>query len=105
MHRFLPAMLLATMAVTVLPLSVQAAECTKVVISADSDYAPLHWYDGKRLTGASIEIATRALSALNIPYEVFLMLPFVMTILAMALVSRNANAPASLLIPFRKEER
>ena len=76
MHRFLPAMLLATMAVTVLPLSLQAAECTKVVISADSDYAPLHWYDGKRLTGASIEIATRALSALNIPYEVRYVGPF-----------------------------
>lgn len=76
MHRFLPAMLLATMAVTVLPLSLQAAECTKVVISADSDYAPLHWYDGKRLTGASIEIATRALSALHIPYEVRYVGPF-----------------------------
>jgi simple sugar transport system permease protein len=33
------------------------------------------------------------------------MLPFVMTIVAMALVSRNAHAPAALLIPFRKEER
>jgi simple sugar transport system permease protein len=33
------------------------------------------------------------------------MLPFVMTILAMALVSRNARAPAALLVPFRKEER
>ncbi len=27
------------------------------------------------------------------------------TIVAMALVSRNARAPAALLIPFRKEER
>jgi simple sugar transport system permease protein len=34
-----------------------------------------------------------------------LMLPFVMTIVAMALVSRNARAPAALLVPFRKEER
>ncbi|EIJ45868.1 periplasmic amino acid-binding protein [Herbaspirillum sp. GW103] len=58
------------------PPTVQAADCSKVVISADSDYAPLHWYDGKRLTGASIEIATRALSALNIPYEVRYVGPF-----------------------------
>jgi general nucleoside transport system permease protein len=29
----------------------------------------------------------------------------VLTILAMALVSRNARAPAALLLPFRKEER
>ena len=42
---------------------------------------------------------------INLPYQVFLMLPFVMTIVAMALVSRNALAPAALLVPFRKEER
>ena len=29
----------------------------------------------------------------------------VLTIVAMALVSRNARAPAALLVPFRKEER
>jgi simple sugar transport system permease protein len=36
---------------------------------------------------------------------VFLALPFVFTILAMAVLSRNATAPAALLVPFRKEER
>jgi simple sugar transport system permease protein len=41
----------------------------------------------------------------HIPYEVFLALPFVFTILAMAVLSRNATAPAALLVPFRKEER
>ncbi len=44
-------------------------------------------------------------SAINLPYQVFLMMPFVLTIVGMALVSRNAKAPAALLIPFRKEER
>jgi len=44
-------------------------------------------------------------STFNLPYEVFLMMPFVLTIVGMALVSRNAKAPAALLIPFRKEER
>lgn len=53
----------------------------------------------------ALQLRLQANNTLNIPYEVFLMLPFVMTILAMALVSRNANAPTSLLIPFRKEER
>lgn len=67
---------LAALALMIAPLGVLAADCSKVVISADSDYAPLHWYDGKRLTGASIEIATRALSALNIPYEVRYVGPF-----------------------------
>lgn len=55
---------------------VSAAECKKVVISADSDYPPLHWYDGKRLTGASIEIAVTALQALDIPFEVRYAGPF-----------------------------
>jgi len=54
----------------------QVKECKKVVISADSDYAPLHWYDGKQLTGASIEIAVTALTSLGIPYELRYMGPF-----------------------------
>lgn len=50
--------------------------CSKVVISADSDYGPLHWYDGTKLTGASIEIAMAALTAIHVPYEVRYMGPF-----------------------------
>jgi ABC-type uncharacterized transport system permease subunit len=53
----------------------------------------------------ALQLRLQAHNVLNIPYEIFLMLPFVMTIVAMALVSRNAHAPAALLIPFRKEER
>jgi len=53
----------------------------------------------------ALQLRLQATNTLHLPYEVFLMLPFVMTIVAMALVSRNARAPASLLIPFRKEER
>ena len=41
----------------------------------------------------------------RVPYEVFLILPFVLTIVAMAIVSRDAVAPAALLKPFRREER
>ena len=33
------------------------------------------------------------------------MMPFVLTIVGMALVSRNAWAPAALLKPFKREER
>jgi simple sugar transport system permease protein len=53
----------------------------------------------------ALQLRLQAHNVLQIPYEIFLMLPFVMTILAMALVSRNAHAPGALLIPFRKEER
>ena len=42
---------------------------------------------------------------LDVPYQVFLMLPFLATIVAMALLARKARAPAALLTPFRREER
>jgi len=53
----------------------------------------------------ALQLRLQATNTLHLPYEVFLMLPFILTIVAMALVSRNARAPASLLVPFRKEER
>ena len=53
----------------------------------------------------ALQLRLQATNILHVPYEVFLMVPFVLTIVAMALVSRNALAPASLLVPFRKEER
>jgi general nucleoside transport system permease protein len=40
-----------------------------------------------------------------LPYQLFLMLPFLATIVAMALLARSARAPAALLTPFRREER
>jgi simple sugar transport system permease protein len=52
-----------------------------------------------------LQLRFQASGLIHIPYQVFLMLPFLLTILAMALVSRNARAPAALLQPFRKEER
>jgi simple sugar transport system permease protein len=42
---------------------------------------------------------------LDLPYQVFLMLPFLATIVAMAAFARKARAPAALLMPFRREER
>jgi len=53
----------------------------------------------------ALQLRLQASSAIDIPYQLFLMLPFVLTIIAMAAVSRNARAPAALLKPFRKEER
>jgi simple sugar transport system permease protein len=42
---------------------------------------------------------------IDVPYQVFLMLPFLATIVAMAVLARQARAPAALLRPFRREER
>jgi len=53
----------------------------------------------------ALQLRLQAAGLLHVPYEVLLMLPFVLTIVVMAVVSRDARAPASLLIPFRKEER
>lgn len=53
----------------------------------------------------ALQLRLQAGGTFHLPYQVFLMMPFVLTIVAMALVSRNARAPAALLVPFRKEER
>jgi simple sugar transport system permease protein len=53
----------------------------------------------------ALQLRLQASGLGHIPYEAFLVLPFVFTIVAMALMSRNAVAPAALLKPFRKEER
>lgn len=54
----------------------QANDCPKVRITADPAYPPLHWYDGKVLRGASIDVATHVLDDLGIAYEVKYVGPF-----------------------------
>ncbi len=70
------------------------------------------WGPWKCLAGAllfgfidALQLRLQASAVIDIPYQVFLMMPFVLTIVAMAAVSRSAVAPAALLMPFRKEER
>lgn len=53
----------------------------------------------------ALQLRLQASGVIHVPYQLFLMMPFVLTIIAMAVVSRNARAPAALLVPFRKEER
>lgn len=57
-------------------LSGARAECSRLIVSADPAYPPMHWYDGETLQGASIEIAKRVLTELKIPYEVRYLGPF-----------------------------
>ncbi len=70
------------------------------------------WSPWKSAAGAllfafidAFQLRLQAGSVVNVPYQIFLMAPFVLTIVGMALVSRNARAPAALLTPFRKEDR
>ena len=53
----------------------------------------------------ALQLRLQASSIIELPYQVFLMMPFVLTIVTMTLVSRNARAPSALLTPFRREER
>ncbi|KAF0812374.1 Arginine-binding extracellular protein ArtP [Andreprevotia sp. IGB-42] len=48
----------------------QAAGCQRVIVTTHPDYKPFHWYDGKALTGASVELATRILDDMRYPYEI-----------------------------------
>ena len=53
----------------------------------------------------ALQLRLQASGILNVPYQVFLMMPFVLTIVAMTILSRNAPVPSALLKPFRREER
>lgn len=70
------------------------------------------WRPGKALLGAILFAAFDALqlrlqqsSAGVLPYQVYLMLPYVLSILALALVARKAAYPQALMKPYRKGER
>ena len=41
----------------------------------------------------------------TLPYQVYLMLPYVLSIVALVLVARKAAYPAALMKPYRKGER
>ena len=42
---------------------------------------------------------------LQIPFDLFLMVPYVITIIALIGVSRRASVPSALLIPYRREDK
>lgn len=70
------------------------------------------WHPGKTLLGALLfgafdAFQIRLSQAIGgaIPYQVFLMLPYLLSILALILVSRRARTPKALMIPWRKGER
>ena len=71
------------------------------------------WRPGKALLGAllfaafdalQIRLQQTPLGAL-LPYQVFLMMPFGLSILALVVMSRRAEVPAALMVPYRKGER
>lgn len=53
----------------------------------------------------ALQLRLQVSAVIQVPYQFFLMMPFVLTIVAMIALSRNAPVPSALLKPFRKEER
>ncbi|MEY8144792.1 ABC transporter permease, partial [Falsihalocynthiibacter sp. CO-5D18] len=41
----------------------------------------------------------------DIPYQIFLMMPYILSIIALVAMSRRAEIPAALMVPFNKGER
>jgi simple sugar transport system permease protein len=71
------------------------------------------WKPGKALLGALLFAACDALQirlqqtdlGAEIPYQLFLMVPYVLSILALVLMSRRAEVPAALMVPYTRGER
>jgi ABC-type uncharacterized transport system permease subunit len=71
------------------------------------------WRPGKALLGAILFAAFDALQirlqqtslGAQIPYQIFLMIPYILSTFALILMSRRAEVPAALMVPFNKGER
>ena len=71
------------------------------------------WKPGKTLIGAILFAAFDALQirvqqtplGADVPYQIFLMMPNILSILALVIMSRRAEVPAALMVPFNKGER
>ncbi len=79
--------------------------CVALVIFAS-------WRPGKALIGAllfagleALQVRAQQTAGAFIPYQFFLMLPYVMSILAMIVIARKTKYPQALLVPFRRGER
>lgn len=79
--------------------------CVALVIFAS-------WRPGKALVGAllfagleALQVRAQQSAGAFIPYQFFLALPYVMSILAMVVMARKARYPHALLVPFRRGER
>ncbi|MEO1677838.1 MAG: ABC transporter permease [Pseudomonadota bacterium] len=69
------------------------------------------WRPGKALLGAllfaffdSYQLRLQTVVE-NVPYQLFLMAPYALSILALILVSRRAEVPTALMMPYRRGER
>lgn len=79
--------------------------CVALVIFAS-------WNPGRALIGAllfagleALQVRAQQSAGAFIPYQFFLMLPYVMSIIAMIVMAKKTKYPQALLVPFRRGER
>jgi len=70
------------------------------------------WRPGKALLGAllfaffdALQLRLQQSGEAALPYQMYLMLPYVLSIVALVLVARKASYPQALMKPYRKGER
>ncbi len=70
------------------------------------------WRPGKALIGAllfaffdALQLRLQTAGVVDVPYQLYLMLPYLLSILALVLVARKASYPQALMKPYRKGER
>ena len=70
------------------------------------------WRPGKALLGAllfaffdALQLRLQQAGGAVLPYQMYLMLPYVLSIVALVLVARKASYPQALMKPYRKGER
>lgn len=69
------------------------------------------WQPGKALLGALLFALFDAYQlrlqhvVAGVPYQLFLMAPYVLSIVALVLVSRRSRVPEALMVPYRRGER
>ena len=70
------------------------------------------WRPGKALLGAllfaffdALQLRLQQSGDSALPYQLYLMLPYVLSIVALVLVARKASYPQALMKPYRKGER
>jgi simple sugar transport system permease protein len=70
------------------------------------------WRPGKALAGAvlfaffdALQLRLQQAGGAAMPYQIYLMLPYLLSIAALVLVARRASYPQALMKPYRKGER
>ncbi|HEX2979706.1 MAG TPA: ABC transporter permease [Anaerolineaceae bacterium] len=76
--------------------------CIALIIFANWEPVKVLW--GALLFGGVSALQLRLQSqGFNLPYEIFLALPYLVTIAALTLAGRNVSAPSALLKPYHRE--